>query len=65
MNVVAVLQKPEIRTLRERYHELTGFWVGYHWTEYSSIEDYVEKLKAKIAKAEKELAGKNDDQNHP
>lgn len=55
MTISEALWQPEIRALRERYHELTGFWVGYHWTEYSSIEDYVEKLKAKIAKAEKEL----------
>lgn len=61
MNVVAALQKPEIRALRERYHELTGFWVGYHWSEYGSIEDYVEKLKAKIAKAERALEGSQDD----
>lgn len=55
MTIGEALWQPEIRALRERYHELTGFWIGYHWTEYSSIEDYVEKLKAKIAKAEREL----------
>ncbi len=54
MNVVEELRKPAIRALRERYHELTGYWVGYHWEEYGSIDDYVEKLKEKIAKAEKE-----------
>ena len=55
MNVVEELKKPEVRTLRERYHELTGRWFGYHWEEYGSIEEYVEKLRAKIAKAEKNL----------
>lgn len=56
MNVVEELRRPEIQALRERYHELTGFWVGYHWEEYGSIEDFVKNLKKKIAKAEKEKA---------
>lgn len=61
MTVAEAFKQPEIRALRERYHDLTGCWLGYHWRDYGSIEDYVEKLKEKIAKAEK---GKEYAQNH-
>lgn len=62
MSIFEKLWQPEVRSLVDRYHELTGIWVGYNWDQYGSIEDYVERLKARIAKAERELEEKQD---HP
>lgn len=61
MNVVEELRKPEIRALRERYHELTGFWQGYHWECFGSIEDFKEYLQGKIAEEEKKLADEKNE----
>lgn len=60
MNVVEELKKPKVWALREKHHELTGRWFGYHWEEYGSIEECVKKLKAKIVKADRELEKKQD-----
>lgn len=65
MSIFEKLWRPEVRSLVDRYHELTGDWVGYNWDEYGSIDDYVEKLKEKIAKAEEELGEAKNDQNPP
>ena len=55
MSIFEKLWRPEVRSLVNYYHELTGEWEGYNWDQYGSVEDYIEKLKAKIAKAEQEL----------
>ena len=55
MNVVEELRKPEIRALRERYHELTGFWQGYHWEDFGSMDEFKDYLRKEIAKEEKKL----------
>lgn len=57
MNIFDRLRMPDIRSLRERYHELYGYWSGYHWEQYKSIEEYKEWLEQEIAKKEKELSG--------
>ncbi len=58
MNIFDRLRMPDIRSLRERYHELYGYWSGYHWETHGSIEDYKEELIREIAEKEKELAEK-------
>ena len=45
----------EVQALVERYHELTGFWQGYHWECFGGMEDFKEYLRKKIAEKEKEL----------
>ncbi len=53
MTVFEELRQPEIKKLRERYHELTGYWTGYHWEEFGSIEEFKLYLKEKIAEEER------------
>lgn len=55
MSVYEQLHEPEIKALRERYHELYGGWVGLHWEGCSTIESLKEYLKKKIAEKEKGL----------
>lgn len=65
MTIFEELQQPEVKTLRERYHQLTGYWAGYHWEEFGSIESFKAYLCEEIAKEEEELERKQDDKNHP
>lgn len=55
MTIQEALRTPEIKTLRERYHELYGYWAGYHWECFGSIDDLKTYLIEEIAKKEKEL----------
>lgn len=55
MTIFEELRQPEVQMLRERYHELTSRWPGYHWEEFSSVEEFKLHLREKIAKIEKEL----------
>lgn len=52
MKIADEMQRPEVVALRNRYHELYGVWPGYHWEEFSSIEQFVDYLKGKIAEKE-------------
>lgn len=53
MSVYEQLHEPEIKALRERYHELYGGWVGLHWEGCNTIEALKEYLEKKIAEKEK------------
>ena len=57
MTVFEELQQPEVKSLRERYHELTGYWVGYHWEEFGSIEEFKTYLREKIFEEEAKQKG--------
>lgn len=56
MTVSERMREPDIRVLRERHHELYGYWSGYHWETFGSVEEYKEWLEQEIAKKEKELS---------
>ncbi len=55
MTVWEQLQEPEVKALRERYHNLTGCWVGLHWEELSTVDALKKYLREEISKMEKEL----------
>lgn len=55
MNIFEELRKEEIKKLVERYHELYGYYSGYHWEEFGTVEDYKKYLRDEIAKKEAEL----------
>ena len=57
MNIFERLRMPDVRLLEERYHELYGYWGGYHWEVFGSVEEYKEWIEQEIAKKEKELSG--------
>ena len=57
MNIFERLRMPDVRLLEERYHELYGYWGGYHWEGFGSVEEYKEWLEQESAKKEKELSG--------
>lgn len=61
MTIFEELQQPEVKALRERYHELYGYWVGYHWECFGSIEEFKDYLHKEIAAKEKELEGAQND----
>lgn len=65
MTVFEELQTPEVKELRKRHHELYGYWEGYHWEEFGSIEAFKAYLREEISKAEKELEESQDNKNHP
>lgn len=64
MTIQEELRTPEIRALRERYHELHGYWVGYHWECFGSMEEFKAYLRKEIAAKEKEMEEQNA-QDHP
>lgn len=51
------LDQPDIKILRERHHDLYGYWSFYHWETYKSVEDYKRWLEVEIAKREKAPGG--------
>lgn len=58
MTVWELLHEPEVKKLREQYHDLTGYWVGLHWEELSTVEALKNYLREEISKIEKKQ-GKN------
>lgn len=47
--LVTLLQNdPEIQELRNKYHELTGEWLPYHWDCFHGIEDYKAYMRKTI-----------------
>lgn len=55
MTFLEELKSEEVQSLKKRYHELYGVWIGYHWNDYGSVEEYKEHMRKKIAEKEKEL----------
>lgn len=55
MTVFEALQQSEVQVLRKRYHELTGYWTGYHWEEFGSVEEFKAYLRKAIAEEERKL----------
>ena len=47
-------EDPEIVIPRQRYHELTGIYLGFNMDQYATLDDYKARLRAKVAEAEKE-----------
>lgn len=64
MTVFEELQTPEVKELRKRHHELYGYWEGYHWEEFGSIEKFKAYLREEIEKAERGPKDQNA-QGHP
>lgn len=59
MTLLEELEQPEVQALVERYHDLTGFWQGYHWESFANVDAYKKYLRQKIAEKEKEYAQNN------
>lgn len=55
MTIFEELASEEVQSLKKRYHELYGEWLGYHWNTYGSVEEYKERMRREIAEKEKEL----------
>ena len=46
---------PEIVSLQNRYHELTGYYLpGWNWNDYHDLNHYVACLREIVAEAEAE-----------
>lgn len=48
-NLIDMLRNDEeAESLRKKYHEITGEWLGFHWDCFGSIEEYKEHMKKVI-----------------
>ena len=48
-NLIDILRNDkEVQALRERYHEITGEWLGFHWDCFGSINEYKEYMRNRI-----------------
>ncbi len=45
MSIFDLLREPEVLELKEKYHEITGVWLPYHWDCFGSIDEYKEHMK--------------------
>ncbi len=56
-NLFDRLREPEVMSLREKCHEITGKWPAYHWDCFGNIDEYKEHMKKIIEEHEHSAAG--------
>ena len=57
MSIFDLLREPEVLELKEKYHEITGVWLPYHWDCFESIDEYKEYMKRTIEEHEYDATG--------